>query len=334
MTMFEKEINKPEYDFLTKNEHLGSNIILLGLGGSHAYGTAVETSDIDIRGVARNTKTEILLGEDFEQVDSGQTDTVIYSLNKMIKLLVACNPNVIEILGLKPEHYLKKTELGQLLIDNREMFLSKVAIQSFGGYATSQLRRLDNKAGRIGDAHNQTQHIVNSMNNAKYAVQQLITPLKDGDAFDLKCIDDQIFTDLTLHDYPLDDALRMIAEVMAVRNDYKKLGMRNSKAIEHGKIGKHMMHLVRVMYMCFDILEKKQIKTYRDEEHDLLMYIRNNGMLDAGGQPTDEFWQMMDDLDKRFEYAKQNTELPDRPDMKKINDFKMEINEKIVKGLV
>ena len=33
------EIKKSEYDFLEKNEHLGKNIILLGLGGSHAYGT-------------------------------------------------------------------------------------------------------------------------------------------------------------------------------------------------------------------------------------------------------------------------------------------------------
>lgn len=38
-----------EYNFLRENEHLGDNIILLGLGGSHAYGTNIEGSDIDIR---------------------------------------------------------------------------------------------------------------------------------------------------------------------------------------------------------------------------------------------------------------------------------------------
>ena len=53
---FEKLIASEQYDFLRKNEHLGSNIILLGLGGSWAYGTNVETSDVDIRGCALNSK--------------------------------------------------------------------------------------------------------------------------------------------------------------------------------------------------------------------------------------------------------------------------------------
>ena len=33
-----------------------------------------------------------------------------------------------------------------------------------------------------------------------------------------------------------------------------------------------------------------------------------------------------------FEYAKANTSLPDKPDYKKINEFKMYVNERIVKG--
>lgn len=53
-----RKINSPEYDFLKTNEHLGKNIILLGLGGSHAYGTNTPESDLDIRGIALNTKRE------------------------------------------------------------------------------------------------------------------------------------------------------------------------------------------------------------------------------------------------------------------------------------
>ena len=51
---FKKLLKTEQYDFLRTNEHLGSNIILLGLGGSHAYGTNVEGSDIDVRGCALN----------------------------------------------------------------------------------------------------------------------------------------------------------------------------------------------------------------------------------------------------------------------------------------
>ena len=31
-------VKQKEYDFLKENKHLGSNTILLTLGGSHAYG--------------------------------------------------------------------------------------------------------------------------------------------------------------------------------------------------------------------------------------------------------------------------------------------------------
>lgn len=38
-----------QYSFLKNDSHLGKNIILVGLGGSHAYGTNVDTSDLDIQ---------------------------------------------------------------------------------------------------------------------------------------------------------------------------------------------------------------------------------------------------------------------------------------------
>lgn len=101
-----QKVASKEYNFLRENEHLGKNIILLGLGGSHAYGTNTESSDLDVRGIAVNRKEEILSNIRFEQFVNEETDTTIYSFNKIIALLSNCNPNTIEILGLKPEHYL------------------------------------------------------------------------------------------------------------------------------------------------------------------------------------------------------------------------------------
>ena len=68
-----------EYDFLREDKNLGDNIILLTLGGSHAYGMDKEGSDLDVRGIALNSKKDILLGTDFEQVVNVDTDTTIYS---------------------------------------------------------------------------------------------------------------------------------------------------------------------------------------------------------------------------------------------------------------
>ena len=118
----------------------------------------------------------------------------------------------------------------------------------------------------------------------------------------------------------------------SIVSSYNKIGMRNKKAINHNKLGKHMAHLLRLYMMCIDILEKEKIITYRSDEHELLMNIRNGEYLDDNKQPIPAFYDLLNEYEKRFEYAKANTSLPDLPDYKRINEFKMDVNERIVRG--
>lgn len=332
-----EKLKSSEYDFLKTNEHLNKNVILLGLGGSHAYGTNIATSDLDIRGCSLNSKQEILTNENFEQFTNEETDTVIYSFNKLVQLLSNCNPNTIEILGLKPEHYIFKTDIGQMLIDNSHMFLSKIAIHSFGGYANQQLRRLDNKANRFEDQAKREFHMLNSIKNAEYDYKRKYFYYSD-DAIKLYLdnavneeFDKEIFMDINLKHYPLRDYKCMWSEMNNIIKEYGKIGQRNKKAIEHNKLAKHQMHLIRLYLMAFDILEKEQIITYRPE-HDFLMNIRNGKYLDNNKQPTDEFFDIVDQLETRLKYDKDNTNLPEKPNYKKIKEFTMYVNERIVKG--
>lgn len=138
--------------------------------------------------------------------------------------------------------------------------------------------------------------------------------------------------DISLKHYPLRDYKAMWSEMNNIVKDYTKIGKRNKHAIEHNKLGKHMMHLVRLYYMCFDILENEKVVTYREKEHDLLMDIRNGKYLDENRQPIPEFFEMVDELEKRLEYDAENTSLPEKPDYKKINEFVMSVNERVVKG--
>ena len=340
LKQIKQELHSPAYDFLRNDEHLGSNVILLALGGSHAYGMDKETSDLDVRGIALNPKSDILLGADFEQVVNIDTDTTMYSFNKMLQLLSSSNPNTIEILGCKPEHYLHLTNIGQELLDNRHMFLSKICIHTFAGYAGSQLRRLENKSARLVGQTERELHIYKSIANATYDFKRRYTT-HESDAIKLYIdeseqpdFETEIYMDLNLDHYPLRDWAGMWNEMKAIVNSYSKIGKRNEKAISHDKLGKHMAHLLRLYMMCIDILEQEEIITYRESEHDLLMKIRNADpeFLDNNRQPTAAFYDLLNDYEKRFEYAKGNTYLPDVPDYKKINEFKMSVNERIVRG--
>ena len=59
------------------------------------------------------------------------------------------------------------------------------------------------------------------------------------------------------------------------------------------------------------------------------MEIRNGKYLDDNRQPSTEFYGLVDELEKRLEYDKKNTILPEKVDMNKVNDFVASVNEKV-----
>lgn len=333
-----EKLKSHEYGFLAENPHLGNNIILLCVGGSHAYGLNTETSDIDIRGCALNQKSEILYTDNFEQFVETETDTIIYSFNKLISLLCNCNPNTIELLGLRQEHYLYLHPIGRELLNKRKLFLSKRAINSFSGYANDQLRRLENISVRHVSQERTEEHILHSIQNAmnSYASRYSSVPEDSIKLYTDKAInpnfDSEIFMDINLSHYPLRGYKDMWSEMNSIVKSYNKLGKRNSYAREHNKLGKHMAHLIRLYMMCIDILEKEEIITYRNDEHDLLMDIRFGKYLTSDSQPIPEFYDILHDYECRLETAKKNTNLPKNPDYVAIKEFVMDVNERIVKG--
>ncbi|MBU5331682.1 nucleotidyltransferase domain-containing protein [Anaerocolumna aminovalerica] len=334
---FEKLLETKEYEFLKTDSHLGEKIILLGLGGSYAYGTNIETSDVDIRGIALNSKSDLIGMSNFEQRVNESTDTTIYAFNKIIGLLLNTNPNTIEMLGLKQGHYLFLSPIGQELLDNKKLFLSKRCIYSFGGYANQQLRRLQNAIAR--DTLTQTEretHILNTIKNMMFDIKSRYEQFENGsiklyiDKAIQEDIDTEIFMDINLTHYPLRDYKSIWSEMNNVVKDYSKIGKRNNKKDEL-HLNKHCMHLIRLYMMCLDILEKEEINTYRDKEHDLLMSIRNGEYMHENGTMRQEFWDLLNEYEKKFEYAKENTSLPDNPDYKNVEEFVMSVNERVIK---
>ena len=330
-------LRQREYGFIETNEHLGRHVMLLGLAGSYSYGTNIRTSDIDIRGIALNQKSDLIGLTRFEQYVDEDTDTVIYGFNKVVGLLLSCNPNTIELLGLKPEHYLYLSDIGRLLLDNRRLFLSKRAIQSFGGYADAQLRRLQNALAR--DTFPQTEkerHIFNSVRSAMHDFNHRYGRFENGslELYIDKAVnpelETEIFVNASMTHYPLRDYCGMWNTMANVIRDYEKVGKRNKKK-DDLHLNKHAMHLIRLFMMALDILEKGEINTYREKEHGLLMDIRFGKYRKEDGVFHESFYEMLSDFEKKLHYAAEHTDLPEEPDMAKVQELVMAINERVVR---
>jgi predicted nucleotidyltransferase len=122
------------------------------LYGSHAYGTATEDSDRDIRGIYLPTIDECLSMTELKDyvVNNDKEDTVFYPLQKFFKLCMKCNPSVLEWLYIPEDCIIHQSAIAYELIGNRKMFLSKEIYNRFKGFATSEYYSLDKLGNNIG----------------------------------------------------------------------------------------------------------------------------------------------------------------------------------------
>lgn len=146
---------------------LPANVQYETVMGSVAYGVSSDTSDVDVYGWAIPPKDDIfphLRGEvpgfgrtqkRFEQFQEhhvrdpdalsgrGRTyDFTVFGIVKLFALAMENNPNAIDSLFTPTTCVLHSTRVGNLVRENRRLFLHKGAWPKFKGYAYSQLHKL------------------------------------------------------------------------------------------------------------------------------------------------------------------------------------------------
>jgi len=373
-------VNGKEYDFLRNNKYL-ENIIFLCLGGSHAYGLNTPNSDIDIRGVCfppydnltgcgfLHDKAEpyVIFGENgFEQITETNTDTTIYSIHKLFKLLYNCNPNTIEMLGCRKQDYLMYSPIAEYLIRNADVFLSKMAYRSFAEYARGQFQRLKNALGRqrqgtlsnvlcMADAVNRMQkHLEREYSN--YNTKMVSIEVKDKEGNDVyidghKVVPDDIqllfydtYKEVKANGKTIDpDDVELVFNVnidmlparqfTSVMNEIGSNIKEFNKVLGHRNnkkddyhLCKHSQHLFRLYMMGYDILHDGVIQTYREKEHDFLMEVKN-GKFFNGESFSKEFFDMVTEYDQRLEQAYKTSYLPETPDKDRIRRLAKDITD-------
>jgi uncharacterized protein len=122
-------------------------VLLSGVVGSTAYGLAGPDSDVDRLGVFAYPTLDLLgLAARRDTIDSHDPDVAMHEAAKYVRLALACNPTVLELMFLP--QYETVNPLGVELINIRSWFLSAKRVRNaYLGYATQQFRRLEQRGG-------------------------------------------------------------------------------------------------------------------------------------------------------------------------------------------
>jgi len=149
---------------ITPPKHILSGIQLEVMMGSEAYGVSSDNSDIDIYGFSIPKKDMIfphlrgeILGfgkqtQRFEQyqehhvkTETKTYDLSIYNIIKYFQLCMENNPNMIDSLFVPRRCILFSTKVGEMVRENRKLFLHKGAWFKFKGYSYSQVHKMKTK---------------------------------------------------------------------------------------------------------------------------------------------------------------------------------------------
>ena len=143
-----------------------SNVHYEVITGSYAYAVSGDTSDIDVLGFCIPPKSMIfphLSGEILgfgkqnkrfenwqvhhikDEEKNKQYDIDIFNIVKYFQLAMDNNPNVLDSLFVSQRCVLLCTAIGQMIRDNRKIFLHKGCYHRFRGYSYSQLHKCDTK---------------------------------------------------------------------------------------------------------------------------------------------------------------------------------------------
>lgn len=141
--------------------------------GSALYGTMVEGSDVDTSGVYI-APIEDVLGFDDKyqaQVSDEKHDNTYYEIKRWLELLCQSNPNALESLFVPKDKIIGDVHPAiQIILDNRELFLTKQCFKSFYGYSSEQIKR----------ARGLNKKIVNPVNEKKSVLDFCYVPHRQG----------------------------------------------------------------------------------------------------------------------------------------------------------
>jgi hypothetical protein len=314
-------------------------IILTATIGSHSYGTATATSDMDLMSI-------VIPSADYyfgfqEWGVSGTKDLVsdniehrLYEIRKAIQMLSHFNPNIIPLLWLDPMHYEVMTPQGALLVKNRELFNSKKVYSTFSGYAHGQLQKM----GGVFNDNEEPNKLLKTGHqrfqlwaDEEIAFQRALRDIKDGKQPQGQAPN---VTKLVSEGHKYDEGY--LNALIALRTHSKEECKRIKDGPITGRMGKKRKELreqygydtkfafntIRLMRMCVEFLNNPEqgLKVYRKGiDAEFLYSIR------TGAFSQEEIKAMADELFEQAKDSLKGSSLPDEPNREAIHNLTMDL---------
>jgi hypothetical protein len=242
----------------------------------------------------------------------GKYDCVFYEARKAVSLLLQGNPNIVSMLWLRPEHYIYRSPEANLLIQNRHLFVGRHVYNSFAGYASAQLRKMETRdPAELRDyvavtwelkyrgAHpNHKGEVFPRRVDIDAEVRRGLTPeqLMDGEQ-------------LNAYFTKTDALLQKLASYHKKGENIGYLGdKRKQLVLDHGYDAKNAAHCVRLLRMCVDFLKTGEMTVYRTADADELLDIKR------GKWTLERVKAHADELFQAAKAARDASTLPEQPD--------------------
>lgn len=257
--------------------------------GSHLYGVATPTSDLDLRGFVVEPPNYLIGLHDFEQKEFEVGDRTVYGLKKFFKILRVGNTNCLEVLFANKFTHL--TEFGQMVLDNRHLFISKAYYRAIRGFALAEWRKARAVSLAMEHQDKEEEDILTRL-SGKYQLKR----------FELNDILDIIF-------------LNREGDPRKEVSSTRFLGEKRKESVEKfGFSVKNAYHSIRLLDQGAELMRTGKI-TFPRPNCDELKKIRN------GEVTIEELDVRFRELDKQLEIAAGKSNLPHSADMEAINDL-------------
>ena len=140
--MYNKIFKMNSFNELLQEKAPGSEFLFITKRGSHAYGTNIETSDVDYVGIFIQPLDMVIGYKTYiEQISDEKNDKTFYEIGRFLDLLKVNNPNILELLNSPKDCIVYCHPIMSEILDNKEKFISKICSKSFASYAISQIKK-------------------------------------------------------------------------------------------------------------------------------------------------------------------------------------------------